>query len=159
VFIDSTVFVKWMSAEKDNLSLEAALSGYALEKINEGMKAFTTTLVKDEVLIWLSRYRTVELKNFLLSLRALASLQIIQPTLEDEEVAIGNFGKYPLGVSDLINLSVMRRLGIFEIISSDKGFDRVPGVKRVFNDLFREDGFKRFSERLISQNYKLKYEL
>jgi len=76
--VDSTIFINWMSARKDRLSLKAALSGYALMKIRDGMRAYTTTLVKDEVLIWLSRYGSSRLKNFMTSLRALASLQIVR---------------------------------------------------------------------------------
>jgi len=37
-----------------------------------------------------------------------------------------------LGISDLINVSVMRRLDISEIASTDTGFDEVSGIKRVF---------------------------
>ncbi|RLG52205.1 MAG: hypothetical protein DRO00_06005 [Thermoproteota archaeon] len=159
MFIDSTIFVKWMSADKTSLSLEAAISGYILEKVRAGMKAFTTTLVKDEVLIWLSRYRIRELRKFLLSLRALGSLQIVQPTLEDEEIASRNFSKYPLGISDLINISVMRRLDISEIASTDRGFDEISGIKRVFEEFSLEDEFRSFSKRLISLGYKLDYKL
>ncbi len=159
MFIDSTIFVKWMSAEKEGLKLESAISGYVLEKVRLGMKAYTTTLVKDEVLIWLSRYRIKGIKSFLLSLRALATLEIVQPTMEDEEVAVENLNKYPLGISDLINLSVMKRLGISEIASSDKGFDSVPGLNRIFEDFSHEKGFKSFSKKLSSLGYRLAYRI
>ncbi|MBO3800626.1 MAG: hypothetical protein FGF52_06225 [Candidatus Brockarchaeota archaeon] len=46
---------------------------------------------------------------------ALTSLKIVELTVEDELEAIGLFGKHRLGVSDLVNLSIMRRLAIREI--------------------------------------------
>ncbi|MGB9727591.1 MAG: type II toxin-antitoxin system VapC family toxin, partial [Nitrososphaeria archaeon] len=88
-----------------------------------------------------------------------ANLKIVNPTLEDEEFAAENFGKYPLGISDLINLGVMKRLNIKEIVSSDRGFDMVPEVKRVFEELKNENGFKEFSERMRNLKYKLYYNI
>ncbi|MBC7092247.1 MAG: type II toxin-antitoxin system VapC family toxin [Nitrososphaeria archaeon] len=159
MFIDATIFIKWMLADKNNFTLETALSGYVLEKINRGYTAYTTSLVKDEILIWLSRYKTSKIMNFIFSLRALTNLKIVNPTLEDEEFAAENFGKYPLGISDLINLGVMKRLNIKEVVSSDRGFDTVPEVKRVFEELKNEKGFKEFSERMRNLNYKLNYSI
>ncbi|MCX8188930.1 MAG: hypothetical protein N3F64_04405 [Nitrososphaeria archaeon] len=86
-------------------------------------------------------------------------MKIIHPTLDDEEFATENFGRYSLGLSDLINLGVIKRLKIDVIVSSDKGFDKVPGIKRVFEELRYEDGFKEFSYRMKSLNYKLNYEI
>jgi len=53
----------------------------------------------------------------------------------------------------------MRRLDISEILSADKGFDKVPKIRRVFEELKGEEGFRTFSEKLISLNYRLKYKL
>jgi len=40
--------------------------------------------------------------------------------------------QYPsLSPRDLIHLAVMKRNGIKEIISTDKGFDRIPGIRRI----------------------------
>ena len=116
-FVDATIFIKWISASPKTLSFEAALSG---------IPALTTTLVKDEVLIWLSRYRASKLEQFLDSLKTLASLKIVAPLQRHEEEAVRMYGKYPLGISDLINLSVMKSYNINMIYSADKGFDSVP---------------------------------
>ena len=48
IFIDTPIFIRWISVDKNKVSLEAALSGYILYKINKGMKAVSSTLVKDE---------------------------------------------------------------------------------------------------------------
>ncbi|MHA1363070.1 MAG: hypothetical protein ACTSP1_11175 [Candidatus Freyarchaeota archaeon] len=38
-FVDAPVFIKWMSASKRNLSLEAAISGYILYRIEKMERA------------------------------------------------------------------------------------------------------------------------
>ncbi|MEM5853780.1 MAG: PIN domain-containing protein, partial [Candidatus Aenigmatarchaeota archaeon] len=107
-------------------------------------EAVTSTLVKDEALIWFSRYKSSRLVDFLRSLMALTGLKIVEPTIGDELEATRLFGKHRLGISDLINLSIMRRLGIREIYSLDKGFDDIPDIKRVFDELRLEEGYKSF---------------
>ncbi|MEM2661395.1 MAG: hypothetical protein QXS74_08765, partial [Nitrososphaeria archaeon] len=54
--------------------------------------------------------------------------------------------------SDLINLSIMRRLGIREIYSLDKGFDDIPDIKRVFDELRLEEGYKSFITSLKNKH-------
>ncbi len=156
-FIDATIFIKWVTASPATLSLDAAISGYILYKISRGLSALTTTLVKDEVLIWLSKYRASKLELFLQSLRSLASLKLVTPSQEHEEEAVQMYGKYPLGISDLINLAVMRSYGIKLLYSSDKGFDAVPWIERVFEDLTREKGFTEFLEILKQKGIKMNF--
>ena len=67
-FIDATIFINWISASRKKLSMEDAASGYILYKVDRGEYAVTTTLVKDEVLIWLSRYRASQMDKFIKSL-------------------------------------------------------------------------------------------
>ncbi|RLE99328.1 MAG: hypothetical protein DRJ63_05725 [Thermoprotei archaeon] len=155
-FIDSTIFIKWISARRKVLSLSEAISGYVLYKVSRGVRAVTSTLVKDEVLIWCSRYKASRLADFLLALRALLSLEIAQPAIEDEWNAIKEYGKYPLGISDLINLNLMKRLGINIIVSADKGFDRYPGIKRVFSELSAEREFEVFLNELQTRGIVLR---
>ena len=152
-FVDAPIFIKWMSAKKKKLSLEAAISGYILTKIMKGEKAVTTTLVKDEVTIWLSRYKASALPKFINSLRALVYLEIISPTLSDQEEACNNFGKCPLGISDLINLAVMRRKNINEIYTTDTGYSST-GIKIVFHELAEEPSFKTFIKNLKNKEFK-----
>jgi len=152
-FVDAPIFIKWMAAKKKKLSLEAAISGYILTKIMKGEKAITTTLVKDEVLIWLSRYKASALHKFIHSLRALVYLEIIPPTLSDQEEACSNYGKYQLGISDLINLAVMRRKNISEIYTTDKGYSSA-GINIIFHELSKEPNFKRFIKKLKNKGFK-----
>ena len=159
IFIDTPVFIKWVSLDRDNVSLEDAISGYILYKINRGMRSVSSTLVKDEVLIWLSRYRGSRIENFLKSLRALIHLEIVSPNLLDEERAAREFGRYPLGISDLININLMKRLDIDVIATPDKGFDKYPGIKRLFPEFKEEVEFREFISKLQERQFKLKFKL
>lgn len=147
-FLDATILIKWGSATiAEVLKEDVSTCGYILDKIHNGEKTITSTLVKDEVLIWFSRYKSSKLSSLLKSLMALTGLKIVEPTIEDELEATMLFGEHRLGISDLINLSIMRRLRIREIYSLDKGFDDVPDVRRVFDELRLEEGYKSFIAR------------
>ncbi|RLE73662.1 MAG: hypothetical protein DRZ80_05920 [Thermoprotei archaeon] len=154
-FVDSTIFIKWVSASKKRLKIDEAISGYVLHKISRGEAALTTTLVKDKVLIWLSRYKASRLTRFLEAFKSLISLKLVAPTLEHEEKAAEMYGRYSLGISDLINLAVMKSYGITEIYSSDKGFDQIPWVKRIFENLTEESEFKEFLDTLKLKGIKI----
>ncbi len=159
IFVDATVFIKWVTASRKALDLDSAISGYVLYKISRGEPALTTTLVKDEVLIWLSRYRASRLDVFLRSLKSLASLRLVAPTQEHEEAGVNMFRKYPLGISDLINLAVMKSYGVDRIYSADRGFDAVPWVERIFENLIHENMFKEFLGILERKGVKISFKL
>lgn len=159
IFIDTPVFIRWIAVDKDSVSLEDAISGYILNKINKGMKTASSTLVKDEIMIWLSRYRGSKIESFIRALKALINLEILTPNFQDEENAVREFGKYPLGISDLININMMKRLNINLIATQDKGFDRYPGIRRLFYEFKEEPEFKEFAVRLHENRFKLKFEI
>ncbi|MEM3562382.1 MAG: PIN domain-containing protein [Candidatus Jordarchaeaceae archaeon] len=155
-FVDAPVFIKWMSASTKGLSLEAAISGYILYRIENMEPAATTTIVKDEVLIWLSHYKANALPIFIKALRSLYSLDIIPPTLEDQENAYNMYGKLFLGLSDLISSAVMKRLNLTEICTPDEGFEK-SGFKAVFYELAETDDFREFTDFLKNKNYNLAF--
>jgi len=149
-FVDSTIFIKWSQATIAEAQRDEKISlcGYVLAKIRNGEEALTSSLVKDEVLIWLSRYKASRLGDFIRSLTALTHLKIVNPTFEDEFESTMTRGQYALGISDLINLSIMKRCGVHEIYSMDKGFDGIPDVKRMLEELRNESGYNQFTEAL-----------
>ena len=149
-FLDTMIFIKWGQATLTEAAQneETSLCGYILTKIRDGEEVLTSSLVKDEALIWFSRYKASRLTDFIRSLIVLTNIKIVHPTLEDELEAARFNGQYPLGISDLINLSVMKRYGVQEIYSTDKGFDHVPLVKRVFEELKDEAGYRSFTTKL-----------
>jgi len=144
--VDASIFINWLKTEpRKALESEGILlSGYILYKIEAGEPAITTVSIKDEVAIWLSRYRAINLRRFLELLAGYPSMEIVAPTSGDQLEAGKMLGQYELGFTDLLSLSVMRRLGLKEIYSSDEGFDSVPDMKRLFSELKHEKGFDEF---------------
>jgi len=146
-FLDSTIFLNWFKATRRDLSKpEVAASGFILHRIEAGEPALTSSLVKDEVAIWLSRYKRSKLPDFLESLQAYASLAVECPNMEDELEAERHLGSYPLGYLDCINLAIMKRSQVRAIYTSDKGFDRVIGIHRILESLCQEPDFVVFQK-------------
>jgi len=152
-FLDASVFINWLKTDpRRALSDEVAfLSGYILYKVELGEPVVTTSSVKDEVSIWLSRYRATNLQRFLQLLTGYTSLEMVNLKLDDQINAGRALGKYKLGFVDLLSISVMKRLGLKEIYSSDTGFDSVQGIRRLFDSLKDERGFKDFLSLLTSR--------
>lgn len=120
-------------------------------------RALTSSLVKDEALIWFSEYKASRLSDFVRGLIALTRIEIANPMLGDELEATRLYGEYPLGISDLINYSTMKRRGVHEIYSTDRGFDEVPAVKRIFEELKDEPGYRDFIVELKRRHHGQSY--
>jgi len=150
-FLDASIFVNWLKVDPSKVSRDedALVSGYILHKIETGEDALTSVTVKDEVAIWLSRYKPRILRKFMELLLGYTSLEIVCPTIEDQLDATKSFGKYPLGYTDLLSLSLMAKYGISEIYSSDTGFDSIPSIRRVFDQLGNEREFEQFKQTLV----------
>lgn len=149
-FIDANIFINWLKATPQTAVRDenATISGYILRSIEDGEEALTTVTIKDEVAIWLSRYRADALDRFLELLRGYVSLEIVTPTTEDQIEAGKLMGRYRLGYTDLLSLKTMKRYGLKEIYSSDTGFDTVPEITRVFLELEEEEEYGRFLKEL-----------
>jgi len=149
-FVDANVFVNWLKASPRTVIHDdaAAISGYVLKSIEDGEEALTTLTVKDEVAIWLSRYKAAALNTFLELLQGYVALEVVAPTFEDQIEAGKLMGRYGLGYTDLLSLRTMERYGVTEIYSSDAGFDAVPGISRVFLELREEERFAEFLTEL-----------
>jgi len=148
-FVDASIFINWLEATaaavKDDV---VATSGYILYRVETGEEALTTVTTKDEVAIWLSRYRVNALKTFLELLSGYTALQIVTPSKEDQIEAGKLMGRYRLGYADLLNLQTMKSHGVKEIYSSDAGFDTAPEIRRVFDDLREETEYREFLDML-----------
>ena len=149
-FVDANIFINWLKATPKTAAgdVNAALSGYILRTIEDGGEALTTVTIKDEVAIWLSRYRAEALNRFLELLQGYASLQIVTPTTEDQIEAGKIMGRHRLGYTDLLTLETMKRYGLKEIYSSDTSFDTVTEITRVFLQLEKEEEYGRFHKEL-----------
>lgn len=156
-FVDANIFINWLKA-RPATALEnesVAISGYILRRMESGEEALTTITVKDEVSIWLSRYRVEALNRFMELLSGYTTLEIVAPTTEDQIEAGRLMESHDLGYTDLLSLVTMKRLGIQEIYSSDTGFDTIPNIRRIFSELTDEDGYKDFIHKLedFTRNY------
>lgn len=61
------------------------------------------------------------------------NVRVVEVTLANCLKAIELSKEYEIGFSDSIACAVMEELGISEIYSSDRNFDRVPGISRVID--------------------------
>lgn len=144
-FLDSTIFINWFKATKRELANpEVAASGFVLWRIEDGEASLTSTIVKDEVALWLSRYKRSKLSDFLDAIGSYASLTIECPTLDDEAEAESRLGSVELGYLDCVNIAIMGRTQVDTICTSDRGFDHVPGVRRVLEELTKDPRFITF---------------
>ena len=149
-FVDTNIFINWLKATRETALRDenAAISGYILQKIENGEEALTTVTIKDEVAIWLSRYRAEALNTFLELLQGYVTLEIIAPTTEDQIEAGKLMGTYKLSYTDLLTLTTIKRYSIEEIYTSDTGFDTIPEIRRIFVELKEEEGYNGFLDRL-----------
>jgi predicted nucleic acid-binding protein len=146
-FLDSTIFINWFKATKRDLAKpEIAGSGFVLHRIENGESSLTSTIVRDEVALWLSRYNRSKLQDFLDAISSYASLTIECPTLDDEVEAEERFGAVELGYLDCVNLAIMTRTHTDTIYTSDRGFDGIPGVRRVLEELTKDPKFISFQK-------------
>lgn len=87
MFVDANIFIKWLISG-NVLSLDEAISGFILSRISNDELAITSTIVKDEVLIWLSRYKASALEEFLQAIKVMPTLKIVEPLIKDQEEAV-----------------------------------------------------------------------
>jgi predicted nucleic acid-binding protein len=105
-----------------------------LERIDSGEEAVTSSLVIAEVVAWLEyQGKKPEVDTFLNAVESYPTLQKSETTYGDELRAGEMKRSYPrLEFFDRVYLAQMERLKVKEIYSNDRGFDRVRGVKRIF---------------------------
>lgn len=105
-----------------------------LGRIDSGEDAFTSSLVIAEVCTWLEYHkRKREIGTFLAAVGSYPTLRKSETTYADELRADELERIYPrLEFFDRVYLAQMERLKLKEIYSNDRAFDRVRGIKRVF---------------------------
>jgi len=131
-FVDSNIFVYHLAA--DQVYGERAKK--IIERIEGGEESFTSTLVIAQVcsyLKWKKQENVIPL--FLSFLKGLVSLQKVETSILDFEEARNIQQQYNLSWTmwdDILIVAQMKRIGINEIYSNDKDFDRIPQIKRIF---------------------------
>lgn len=145
-FVDSNIFINWLKGSKKKIQKDKIiqLSGFVLYRIENGEEAITSNLVKEEIAIWLSRYKRSKVSQFLENLTGYVSLRIVEAKYDDQIQAEKILGKVPLGYIDCVNLAIMNRLNVKEIYSTDKGFDDLEDIQRIFETLDKDTDFTEF---------------
>lgn len=131
-FVDSNVFVYYLAADPTY----GAVARKIIERIENGEEAYTSTLVIAQVcsyLKWRKRHDVVPL--FLSFLKGLTTLQKIETSILDFEEARRLQRQLSLPWEmwdDIVIAAQMQRIGVREIYSNDKDFDRIPWIRRLF---------------------------
>ena len=131
-FVDSNVFVYVLAADPHYGSRAREI----LRTIERGEEAITSTLVLAQVcsyLRWRKRFNAIPL--FISSVLDMPSLSVHDTKLADFERAMHIQAELNLPWhmwDDMVIAAQMERLGVHEIYSNDRDFDRIPWVRRIF---------------------------
>lgn len=133
-FLDANIFIyayykprvelseraRWMKEESKNI----------LKRVNDGEEVVTTVVHLSEINNFLKKSMDLNsLQNLLLELYSLENLKIIDVNAEDYLAAIAMMVETGLDANDCLALKVMKDLGVTEIYSFDRGFEKF--VKRL----------------------------
>ena len=129
-FVDSNIFIHVLT-ESPEKSYEISRS--ILQRIENGEEALTSTAVIQEVLDWLEyNNHRKEVKIFVSALNSYHTLRKANNEWKDFPAAAEDAEKHGMDFVDALTLQVMKRERMDEIYSNDLDFDRVEGIKRIF---------------------------
>ncbi len=131
-FVDTNVFIRYLTDDHPRMS---ASSTRFLARVTAGTEtAFVSESVIAEIAYVLSG-KPYGLRNLEIAERLLALVAVPGIQMQDKQTmrrAIEVYGAHsPLDFEDALAVAHMERLGIKEIVSFDRDFDRVPGVTRI----------------------------
>lgn len=129
-FVETNIFLYVMTAHPEFGHVAKRILG----RIDSGEEATTSSLVIAEACAWLEYHkRKPEVGTFLSAVDSYPSLRKTETTYIDEQRAQELERSYPrLEFFDRVYLAQMQRLKLTEIYSNDRAFDRVKGIKRIF---------------------------
>jgi len=135
-FLDANLFIyayykpKHELTEKQKEIKEKAKE--IIRRINEGEEEITTVVHLSEISNILKRaLSTEDLYSLLIGLFSLDNVRIVDVTEGDYLSAIELMSELKMDPNDCLAVEVMKREGINEIYTFDKGFDGVAGMIRV----------------------------
>jgi len=105
-----------------------------LKKVRDGeIDAITTNFIVDTVSILMdeSGCDPAEIRMFNLSLLKYKGLGIYDLTMTDRIAATERMKQFKLDLDDATAYAAMMSMGIAEIVSMDKHFDKIPDIKRM----------------------------
>jgi predicted nucleic acid-binding protein len=129
-FVETNIFLYVITA---HLSF-GPVARRILDRIDSGEEAVTSSLVIAEVSAWLEYHKKKsEIDTFLDAIDSYPTLHKSETTYADELRAKEFQRSHPrLEFFDRVYLAQMERLKLNELYSNDRGFDRVKGIKRIF---------------------------
>ena len=131
LFLDSCYLIYLRYAEEDEVA--EYTWNLLLRAVKEGTELITNMIVVDEA-VWIltTKYRIDLSEVFELLDSALPLVGVIRLDYADYDGMKEAMREYGLGPSDALHISSMKKAGASRIVSEDKGFDRVPWIKRVW---------------------------
>jgi len=126
-FIDSNVFFYAKIFDREYGDACAGVLG----KIEKGeLEAVTSTLVVVELANVLRKYGlSDEVKDVVDAVFSL-DMRVFEVDSIDVRTAASVFDKFKISPYDCVHAAVMKKAGIFEIISADRDFDKIEWIKR-----------------------------
>jgi predicted nucleic acid-binding protein len=129
-FVDTNVFIYvFIKSPKKDYEIARRI----LQRIENGEEAATSIAVIYEAVDWLEyNNREIEVGSFLTAINSYLSLSKL--SIEWDKFLSALKEKYDRQIDfvDTLNLRVMREIGVTEIYSNDKDFDRINGIKRIW---------------------------
>jgi predicted nucleic acid-binding protein len=129
-FIDANVFIYQImqSPQKDH-----EISEKILQRIEKGEEVATSLPVIQEVIKWLEyNHRKKDIGTFLIAINSYLSMNKITATWDNFLPALEDMDKKHISFADSLTLQIMKQNKISEIYSSDKDFDRIDWVKKIW---------------------------
>jgi len=129
-FVDANVFIYVLvkSPKKDY-----EISKRILKRIESGEETVTSLAVIQEVVDWLEyNNRKKEVKSFLTAVNSYLTMNKLLITWENFLAALDDVDKHNIDFVDALTCQTMLKNNINEIYSNDKDFDRVKGIKRIW---------------------------
>jgi len=128
-FLDANIFIYAYYKPRKELSEKAKWmkeeSKKILKRINDGEEVVTTVVHLSEVNNLLKKSMSLNsLQDLFLELYSLENFKVIDVSAEDYLAAILMMSETGLDVNDCLALKVMRDMGVSEIYSFDRGFER-----------------------------------
>ena len=129
-FIETNIFLYIITANPEF----GLIAKRILDRVYSGEEAATSSLVIAEVCAWLEYHKKkILVEEFLSAVDSYPILQKYETTYADMQRAKELAPTYRrLQFFDRVYLAQMERLKITEIYSNDRAFDKVKGIKRIF---------------------------
>lgn len=127
--IDTSVFLEIeLNQEKKDDARE-----FLLKILQNKIKAITPDFNIDSTVIIMQnkKAKLENIKKFLMGIVAYEGLTIYEVNLVDRILITKIMEKYKRKYDDALNYFVMKSLGIKEIVSFDRDYDGLPGIKRI----------------------------